>query len=290
MIIVQLAGGLGNQIFQYAMARILAIQNQTSFKIDLSFFETYEWHEYSLDPLNIKKNIATRVDVENLKALDKTFLYRLKQIFSATNPTISVTEENLGYNPSYLRIKSPAYLIGYWQSEKYFLKYADLIRNEVKVAIAPSMDNKYLLDSIHAQDSVSLHIRRGNFVQLADVNKIHGSCTMEYYDLAIKRIIEAYPNAVFYIFSDDIPWVKENLKIDHNHIFVDVNNAKTDYEDLRLMYSCKHNITANSTFSWWAAWINENPDKIIIAPNNWFADANLNRYSDSIVPAAWIRI
>ena len=290
MIITQLSGGLGNQLFQYAMGRVLAIENNTSLKIDLSFFEDYEWHEYSLNPLSIHKNIATKAEVESLKGFDRLFLNKIKRkLFKRNFPTV-IKEVNLGYNLAYLQIKSPAYLIGYWQSEKYFFKYSDVIKKELKVATPPSMKNKYLLDDINSQESVSLHVRRGNYVQLSDVNKIHGTCTIEYYSQAIKSIITAYPNAFFYIFSDDIPWVKENLKIQHKHMFVDINDSSTDYEDFRLMYSCKHNITANSTFSWWSAWLNENPNKIVIAPRNWFADLHFNQYSDSIVPASWIRI
>jgi hypothetical protein len=295
VIIVQLTGGLGNQLFQYAMGRTLAIKNKTTFKQDLSFFESYEWHEYSLAPFNIEENLATKEEVEKLKqqqnkqdtAMD--IVSRIRRKLLRPKPVI-INEANLLYNPEYKEISSSAYLMGYWQSEEYFKDEEPLIRKEFTVKIPPSEPNRNLLNDIQKQTSVSLHIRRGNFVQVDFVNKVHGTCSMEYYEAAIARIGNHCNNPVFYIFSDDIPWAKENLKMSYPHVYVEINDDKTDYEDLRLMHNCQHHILANSTFSWWGAWLNPSKEKIVIAPSQWFADPERNKYSRDILPQSWIRI
>ena len=289
MIAVQLTGGLGNQLFQYAMGRSLAIRNNAVLKLDLSFFETYEWHEYSLDPFNIEKNVLQSADRIYFERNKKNLFKRIIRKLFGLQPNY-ICEKNLSFDEQYLQIKNPAYLFGYWQCENYFKENEQLLRKEFSVKIPPSTENQKLLDEIRGVESVSLHIRRGVFVNVDFVNKTHGTCSMEYYEAAINIISGRFNNPVFYIFSDDINWAKENLEIQHVHRFVDINNDKTDYEDLRLMFSCKHNILANSTFSWWGAWLNNNPDKLVIAPKQWFADPNKNKLSQTIIPNSWIRI
>jgi hypothetical protein len=295
VIIIQLTGGLGNQLFQYAMGRTVAIRNKAVFKQDLSFFENYEWHEYSLKPFNIEENLATKEEVEKLKqqqnkqdtALD--IISRIRRKLLRPKPVV-INEANLLYNPGYKEISSPAYLIGYWQCEEYFKEQEKLLRKEFTVKIPPSEQNRTLLNDIANQESVSLHIRRGNFVQVDFVNKVHGTCSMEYYEAAIGQISVRCSDPVFYIFSDDIPWAKENLPIAFPHVFVDINDDKTDYEDMRLMYNCKHHILANSTFSWWGAWLNPSKEKLVVAPNKWYADEEKNRYTSDIIPKSWIKL
>jgi hypothetical protein len=295
VIIVQLTGGLGNQLFQYAFGRTLALKNNSVFKQDLSFFETYEWHEYSLSPFNIIKNFANREEVEALKQQQNKqetsmdMVSRIRRKFLPSAPVV-VNEDTLLYNPAYHSIVPPAYLIGYWQSEDYFKEQEELIRKEVMVTIPPSLPNQLLLNEIENSDSISLHIRRGNFVQVDFVNKIHGTCSMEYYEAAIQQMASFSSSPKFFIFSDDIPWAKENLKISYQHVFVDINDAKTDYEDMRLMYKCKHHILANSTFSWWGAWLNPSKHKMVIAPKQWYADEEKNKYTKDIIPPTWNKL
>lgn len=256
----------------------------------MSFFENYEWHEYSLAPFALEAQIATKKEVENIIKKNNTYVERIKRKFLNVQPIV-IHEQNLLYNEQYLNIKNNRYLVGYWQCEKYFEKIITLLRKELVVKINPSEANQQLLYNIVANSqSVSLHIRRGNFVNVDFVNKVHGTTKLDYYFNAIKLIEEKCSNPVFYIFSDDINWAKENIKLNHPMVFVDINTDKTDYEDLRLMSNCKHNILANSTFSWWGAWLNQNPEKVIIAPQEWFADEERNKESVSIIPQNWIRI
>lgn len=289
MIIVQLTGGLGNQLFQYAMGRSLAIKNKSEYKIDISFFEDYEWHEYSLKPFSIGAPVATKEECDLVKNKQQSLLNRILRKTIGGGEVV-IWEKNLLYNPVYKKIKDPAYLHGYWQCEKYFEDYADVIRKEFMIHILPSEANKNFLVQIENTQAVSLHIRRGNFVAVEEFNKVIGTCSMDYYDRAIGYIKQRVSDPVFFVFSDDIPWAKANLNGPEKYLFIDINDAQHDYEDLRLMQHCKHHIMANSTFSWWGAWLNPSKDKIVIAPDRWFADEMKNQTAVNIIPENWIKL
>ena len=140
-----------------------------------------------------------------------------------------------------------------------------------------------ILDLIHETNSVSLHVRRGDYVKL---QHIHGLCDLDYYAHAIRFITEHLTNPHFFIFSDDIQWVTNNLKIGFSHTFVDINHGHDSAWDMWLMANCKHNIIANSSFSWWGAWLNQNPNKIVVAPAQWFADGQ----QTDIISDDWTKI
>ena len=148
--------------------------------------------------------------------------------------------------------------------------------------------NKELLSLIRTVNSVSLHIRRGDYVSNPDTNSALGTCSLEYYRHCIEHIASNVENPHFFLFSDDINWVRDNLKIKYPTTVVDGNSADTNYADLHLMSNCKHNIIANSSFSWWGAWLNNNPDKIIIAPKIWFANSPLT--PKEIIPENWLKL
>ncbi len=283
-IITQLTGGLGNQLFQYAIARTISMRQNIPMKIDISFFEHYEWHEYSLSPFNIKKEYASKEECDDIKNGNHTILNRL--LIKSKNNTVE--ENNFYFDSKYLDVKGSKYLIGYWQSEKYFKEIEEIIRKEFEILIEPSDINKKVLDKISVENSVSIHIRRGNYVTNETVNTFHGTCSLEYYYSAIDYFKEKLENPVFYIFSNDMEWCKQNLIFEGNKVFLDHNDDKTDYEDLRLMKNCKYNIIANSTFSWWAAWLNNYKDKVIIAPKKWFSDEKGQSQIQDLLPLSWI--
>ena len=140
---------------------------------------------------------------------------------------------------------------------------------------------------IIATESVSLHVRHGDYVTNADTNSFHGVCSLDYYKNAVSKIKQEMP-LPFFIFSDDIIWAKENLDFIGNMTFIEYNGATPDHEEMYLMSLCQHNIIANSSFSWWGAWLNQNPNKIIIAPQNWFNDVSLD--TKDLIPNEWIRL
>jgi len=269
MIIVRLIGGLGNQMFQYAAARRAAYVHSTTLKLDISAFNWYKLRKYSLNHFNIIENIATADDIAQFKG------QIIKQNF-------------FHFNPDILKVPKDVYLDGYWQSEKYFADIEDIIRKEFRTKYELYGKNKELASYIQNCTSVSLHIRRGDYVSDPQTNSVHGTCTLDYYQRCISKLLEKITDPHFFIFSDDPKWVIANLHLDYPTTFVIHNGLEKDFEDLRLMSMCKHNIICNSSFSWWGAWLNANPGKMIFAPDQWFRSEKL--YTGDLMPSTWQRI
>lgn len=289
MIVVKLIGGLGNQMFQYALGRNLSQKNNVELKIDITGFESYKLHKYSLDAFNIKKILAPKSEIDKFKKYKtkcgkKWFLYNK---FFANNSKY-FQEKNFEFDPSALKLNNDVYIDGYWQSEKYFKEIESTIRSDFSFILNQGEKDLHISKLINNCNAVSIHIRRADYVTNATTNKMHGSCPIEYYEKAIDMVVEKINDPMFFVFSDDHNWVKQNIKNKCPVVYVDHNNPDYNYQDMRLMASCKHNIIANSTFSWWGAWLNENPNKIVVAPKKWFADASKNE--GDIVPSTWIRL
>ena len=176
---------------------------------------------------------------------------RSVQSFLQHGPARVFRESALGYDPRFASLGPHVRLKGYWQSEKFFKAFEDTIREDLQILTPPSAQNQALLEQITSQNAVSLHVRRGDYVTNPMANARHGTCDLGYYKAAIDYIAGHMQEApVFYIFSDDIAWVKHNLIPQYETVFVDINDDATNYEDLRLMSSCRHHIIANSSFSW----------------------------------------
>ncbi|MBF5038119.1 alpha-1,2-fucosyltransferase [Methylophilus sp. 13] len=287
MITVRVIGGLGNQMFQYAAGRSLSIRRNDLLKLDITGFENYVLHDYGLNHFNAIANLSTS---ELLKNEKKPSYQRFCNLFNRNKKTKVFKENGLLFNPLINNIKGDIYLDGYWQSEQYFKEHESIIRSDFRITTHPSLENLQTLEKINSSKSISLHIRRGDYVNNSQTNAIHGVCSLGYYQEALqllKRKLDARDLHVF-VFSDDHSWVEKNLIIDAEVTYVRNNSAKTNYEDLRLMSACQHHIIANSSFSWWGAWLNPNTDKIVIAPKNWFKSTELN--SKDIIPSNWIRL
>jgi len=285
MIIVNLYGGLGNQLFQYAAGRQLAEKNETVLKFDIDNFKRDKRRQYGLHHFNINENFCTAADKEIIngktvwrKLLNKTGLSSHKAIY---------TEQSLSFDKNIFESGDNTYLDGYWQSEKYFKPVEKIIRTECRVRELPSAINKNLADKIKSVNAVSIHVRRGDFVTNKEINAYHGVCDIDYYHRAIKLLTTELNDPYFFIFSDDIEWTKNNLSINNYPVEYIDHNISAEYEDLRLMYLCKHNITANSSFSWWGAWLNDFTGKKIIAPKKWFQPPVINK---DIIPEGWITL
>ncbi|MFZ0597062.1 MAG: alpha-1,2-fucosyltransferase [Flavobacterium sp.] len=272
MIVVQLIGGLGNQLFQYAVAKSLAIETKQQLFIDVSQFETYKLHNYALNHFNI---VAAVYKQEN------KYLRKIKSFYKKNN---FYKEVDFGYNPNITALKGNIFLEGYFQSEKYFLKYQEEVRNDFELLTPLKKITQDTIKKIESVNSVSIHIRRGDYLN----NPLHNTSKEEYYKKALEIIESKVKDPVFFIFSDDIDWVKLNFSTNKETIYIDFNDALTNFEDLKLMASCKHNIIANSSFSWWGAWLNKNPDKIVVAPKLWFNDDSIN--TTDIIPTNWVKI
>lgn len=291
MVITKILGGLGNQMFQYSAGRALALKLGVELKIDISGFEGHELRDYYLNAFNIKEALATKEETESIKRLTKkkTLLGKLfgsKKQFSSVN----IKEKPLfAFNEDFLKLGDNVLLSGYWQNEKYFKDIGSTLREDFTLKHPLCEKSKEVEKNIENCSSVSIHIRRGDYVSNPKVNSQFGLCTIDYYHRGIKYLEENVGGDLkFFIFSDDPQWAVDNLDLQYDSTVVDHNGADRCFEDLILMSNCKHNIIANSTFSWWAAWLNNNKDKIVVAPEAWFQD---NKYDTSdLVPKEWVRV
>jgi hypothetical protein len=280
MIIVRLQGGLGNQLFEYACGRALALRNGAPLKLDLTNYRDRSYAErrpYLLDRFRITASEAGPLE---LKLAHGGRIARAATALAPSRRFRTFREESLRFQPEAAAARGNVYLLGYWQCERYFADCADTVRSEFALRGEPQGENISLLREIEERESVSVHVRRGDFLTEPGFQ----ACGLEYYRSAAERIARAVRAPHYYVFSDDPAWAKEYLAL-QPAVFVSHNGTGRPEEDLRLMRWCKHHIIANSTFSWWAAWLCEQPGKMVIAPRRWFADPK--RDSSDIVPASW---
>jgi hypothetical protein len=291
MVIVKLIGGLGNQMFQYATGRRLAHRLGTQLKLDVSDFEIYKLRSYNLDIFDLVGEFATTAEVAWLKFGKASRIKKLWLLIKQGRSGPSyIQEKHFHLNPGVLTLHDNVYLDGYWQSEAYFKDIEDVIRNDFKLRAPPSEENSRLADRIDSVCPVSLHIRRGDYVSDPTTNRVHGTLDPDYYERSMDLIAAKITNPHFFIFSDDPGWGKMNLAMKHGRTvsIIDNNDEAHAHEDFRLMSRCKHHVIANSSFSWWAAWLNPYPEKIVIAPKKWFNDPSID--TSDLIPESWLRI
>lgn len=291
MILVKLIGGLGNQMFQYATGRRLAHVLGVELKLDISWFETQDERTYSLGFFNIREDFATPKEISVLRAPKQGIVeHILSRVLSKPPESAStnIVEKYFHFDPDILYLPDGVCLDGYWQSEKYFADIAGIIRGEFTVK-TPQVDKDMELSKQMALcSSVSLHIRRGDFVSNDHTNQVHGTCDMDYYFRSVESLTKIVKEPHFFIFSDESKWAADNMKLPYQTTFVTHNGKDKDYEDLRLMSQCKHHIIANSSFSWWGAWLSPNPDKIVFAPEKWFNASDMD--TKDLIPDGWIKV
>lgn len=291
MIITKLIGGLGNQMFQYATGRRLGYKLGVELKLDISAFDEYRLRGYDLGAFNIQENIATAQEVQKLTQRKKSLFNRLVRRVLRREPklpTSYVKEKHFHFDPCILNASDGVYLDGYWQSEKYFIDIDQIIREDFTLKKEQVGKDKEIGGNISSCESVSLHIRRGDFVSNARTSTIHGTCNLNYYYRCVEEITKNVKNPHFFIFTDDTGWVSKNVKLSYPATVIDHNGRKKSYEDLMLMSLCSHNIIANSSFSWWGAWLNRNPNKMVFAPLRWFAKDDIS--TRDLIPEKWRRI
>lgn len=298
MIIVKLKGGLGNQLFQYAVGRSLSCLKSTDLKLDVSFFSEMDnqklQREYVLDYYNIAAEVVSKTDFVNVlrkininRAISRNLLKKRIPYYKEN----LIIEQNVYFDKNIFNSNKNAILDGYWPNEKYFNSIHKVIRDEYtlkKEYITPEF-TAYKKAILH-QQSVSIHIRRADYLQNENYD-LFGVCGMDYYNNAVNLIKKLIGSPVFYIFTDDTEWVRENFKMDDSYQLVSENRFQ-DYEELQLMSFCKHNIIANSTFSWWGAWLNHNSEKKVIAPLKWYNNTDYQNFyeTSNFIPSEWIKL
>lgn len=285
MIIVRISGGLGNQLFQYAIGRALSLKLECELVLDTSFYPQQTLRKYELDKFHINARLATNAEI-NKAGAGSNFIARLIRKLGLTpvlHPSYIKELESIKYFKAIDNCKSGSYLNGYWQNPAYFAHCKKQLCEDFTPIKSISEQAQAWLLKIKATNSVSLHVRRGDYVQNAHTNSVHGTCTIEYYQKAVEHIQQKIETPIFYVFSDEIQWCKDNLSFIDAVCFVDDTQSAID--DLVLMQHCKANIIANSTFSWWGAWLSPCRD-IQIAPRNWFNSNKKNLRE--IYPESWL--
>jgi len=302
MIIVKLAGGLGNQLFQYASGRALSLKFNTQLKLDIRFFEQPKYRkDFRLAKFNLPFQIAEESEYKKLCNLPgNKMIRRLKRMgikFPPYYRNTHLIEDDiikLVENKSSV-LPSDFYIEGWLANEKYFKNYRQVLIDELNMDHAMSAENLNLREGIKSANAVSVHVRRGDYL----TNSYFSNLTRDYYQQAFRWVYENINKPVFYFFSDDIDWVKKEYAFVDEAIFVQGNSLRegtfathSAIDDLMLMRSCKHNIIANSTFSWWAAWLNTYAEKKVLFPARWFNDAKAQHKFETgnYNPATWIKI
>ena len=295
MIVMNLNGGLGNQLFQYALGRHLSITHNTPLGFDISSVEADPNRHYRLDSFNISGTVMAIKKTSAGKRFNETslinkFISDTNLLYRFFNQELTVIRENgFEFQANILKCPNNSFLEGYWQTEKYFKSIESIIRADLTLVnpLTPNLAN--LEDEITKSTSISIHVRRGDYASNPVTTAYHGLYAIDWYQMAIKEMEKSLGRQVhFFVFSDDYDWVKTNLKLDMPCTFIKPSPDGMEAQDLYLMSRCKHNITANSSYSWWAAWLNPNPNKKVIAPAKWFMGADSNTID--LIPPEWIKI
>lgn len=292
MIISELRGGLGNQMFQYAFGKALAIKNRTSLYIDKRPLYDIDESLFTKRPFELNIFDIEYKPVSNWRLNfffpDRHLGWRLLRKLLRSKVLF---ETGFNYNDQTDLLNKHIYIRGYWQSEKYFEDVSDSIRKAFVFSASKNPKTEKIASEIANRNSISIHVRRGDYVTSKAANTLHGFVGLDYYIEAFKIMNAKVSDTRYYIFSDDSEWVKQHLLNHLEHATMVVHNSgKESWQDMYLMSLCKHNIIANSSFSWWAAWLNNNPAKVVIAPEKWFASNEMNLQTTDLIPSKWIRI
>ena len=279
-------------MFQYAVGRTLSLQRGQPLLLDVSGFTNYALHQ----GFELQRVFACPVNVASTKDVQKLLGWQAHPLIKQRlmNPRWTflrnhhfIVEPHFHYWAGISEVAQTAYLAGYWQSERYFQSVDEIIRADFSFKSPLNAKNTEIVHQISQVNAVSLHVRRGDYVLNPITLATHGLCSLKYYQTAIQTISKSVDQPHFFIFSDDIAWVKAHLKIPFPCCYLEHNQGAESYNDMRLMSLCQHHIIANSSFSWWGAWLNPSVNKIVIAPKQWFAD---DKNISDLLPKMWITL
>ena len=282
MILVRLIGGLGNQMFQYEAGRALAARLDAPLLLDLRDFRRYRLRSYGLDRMQIQARPATAWELARWPIWLRNRRWPVERFGLASR---WFREDRMRFSPAFANLTGTVGLDGYFQSELYFADVRQTLLHEFRPRAPLSRENNVLAETIRAVAGASLHVRRGDYVSDPKTSAVHGVCSPAYYQRAISLLRERYEDLRVFVFSDDPAWCRANLSLD-GATFVEGNGAAPEC-DIFLMAQCRHHIIANSSFSWWGAWLADQPGTTI-APRPWFSDGTLR--DDDLIPSAWLRL
>lgn len=285
-VFVKFNGGLGNQMFQWAFGRMIEETTGMEAYFDMSYFGNNYARPYELDVFKLEPKFVDD-PITKIKLL---LIWKLRSFLNSQSlfGIKLYSESSFNFDRNISRIKANTYVEGFFQSELYFKCVEDKLRQDFQFESEPDGRNMQVINEIYSTNSVSIHVRRGDYVQKERYQDVYAECSLDYYKRGVEYIAQQFPEPTLFVFSDDIKWAKNNLRLNYKTIFVSHNTGKKSCEDMRLMSLCRHNIIANSSFSWWGAWLNKNKDKVVIAPQKWFKDDAI--IQTDIIPKDWVRL
>lgn len=283
--ITALTGGLGNQMFQYAVGRALSARHGAPLLLDIRGLADDPLRRFALSPLRISAVLATDAEMPRALGPIGRRLHRLPRWLTGNRRFV---EQGFAFDPAIAALRPPVHLAGNWQSEKYFADQSDLIRAEFQLREPLTADRQAIANEIADRPMVSVHVRRGDYASNPATNAYHGTCEPDWYARAQQTIEQRVDAPTYMVFSDDPDWARANLPFLGGARFVEPSTDGRDEQDMHLMARCHHHIIANSSFSWWGAWLNPRPDKVVIAPQQWFRSGKHD--TRDLLPPDWIRL
>ena len=279
---------IGNQLFQYAAARSLADRLGCELALDLRGLAENGDRPFQLDLYKTRCSIADAALLNTLPPWRSSRSGRLRSRIAQCAPGFYAYPvfwpRDFSFDPSFERIEHPVFLVGYWQSEKYFAWNRYLLLQDLQLR-TPIESNHPVLARIRSANSVALHVRRGDYVSNSAAADFHGTCDMTYYAAAVADLCKRHGRVELFVFSDEPEWARTHLKFDVPTHILDLHSPEQGHLDLELMRHCKHHVIANSSFSWWGAWLSESTVQQVYAPRRWFRDPGVN--TSDVIPLRW---
>lgn len=290
-VVARIEGGLGNQLFQYAAARSLADRLQCDLLLDVRGIEENGDRPYQLDLYHVRAEIAVGKVLNTLPTWRSSRAARVYQSLSFLMPGIVHSPvfwpRSFAYDERIERLQRPVYMVGYWQTERYFAWNRKRLLQDLTLRADLDVGGVWL-QKIKNSNSVSLHIRRGDYVSNTVAAQQHGTCDIAYYQRAITSLLKQQPDIEVFVFSDEPQWAAANLHLPVPTHVVDANSPECGYLDLALMRQCRHHVLANSSFSWWGAWLCTYAGQRVYAPSRWFANPSID--TTDVIPSHWQRL
>jgi hypothetical protein len=285
-VVVGLSGGLGNQMFQYAAGRSLSFRLGVPLVLDLSWFGGQEERQFALSPFSIKAELKTQCPW--LSPRSRALVSRLSRRWLGCIMGVPVWREpHFHYSSDFAVLSGAVFLEGYWQSERYFQDIRSMLLQEFALRESLPSACAKLVEEISGCDAICVHVRRGDYLSNPEAAKVHGTCSVDYYRAGIRELCQGLARPRCFVFSDDPAWVRASLAFDCPMTVVDVNGPNDAHLDLVLMAACRHFLIANSSLSWWGAWLGNHAGKKVIAPSRWFLTTDKD--TRDLLPESWRR-
>lgn len=292
MVIVHMQGGLGNQLFQYAFGRAIAARSGARLLFDMDFFDLapgdHTARTYGLDAFGLHCERATPEQIAVARQRGSMLRARLHGLHPRLAPDRSVKERGFTFDPRMLEVRGDAYFSGYWQSPRYFAGIEQALREQVTLRLPLPDRLQGIAARIAVAGGIGVHVRRGDYISNPHASAHFVPCDAAYYAAATRMLRAEAPDTPVFIFSDDMAWAREHVPVpgEVHHVQADPHDHPAMH--LHLMAMCQHQVIANSSFSWWAAWLNQHPGRRVIAPKRWFTDPSMD--TRDLIPSDWIRL